>query len=146
MGGRGDGGGRKAEARRRVAARRVLSSNRHRATLVSLTQLLVMSSELPAEDISVAFVELAVPSEFANYDETTASDTIVHLETWKRKAYTVLSSLRDQLRARAALDTRTQAEVLWYVAAFDGEDPWVLEESRELARGASLSLSLPASA
>ncbi|TFK83268.1 hypothetical protein K466DRAFT_647686 [Polyporus arcularius HHB13444] len=92
-----------------------------------------MSSELPAEDISVAFVELAVPSEFANYDETTASDTIVHLETWKRKAYTVLSSLRDQLRARAALDTRTQAEVLWYVAAFDGEDPWVLEESRELA-------------
>ncbi len=105
-----------------------------------------MSSELPAEDISVAFEELAVPSEFATYDETTASDTIVHLETWKRKAYTVLSSLRDQLRARAALDTRTQAEVLWYVAAFDGEDPWVLEESRELARGASLSLCLPASA
>ncbi|KAI0722009.1 hypothetical protein C8T65DRAFT_629979 [Cerioporus squamosus] len=89
---------------------------------------------MPAEDDFTAYGDLVVPSEFSNYDETTDPDTIVHLETWKRDAYAVLSSLRDHLRARAALNTQKQAEVVWYVTAFDGEGPWVLENTRELGR------------
>ncbi|RPD62074.1 hypothetical protein L226DRAFT_613398 [Lentinus tigrinus ALCF2SS1-7] len=104
-----------------------------------------MTSTTPADEIFAAYDDLTVPSEFANYDDLKYPDTIVHLETWKRKAYVLLSSLRDDLRAREVLDSRTQAKVTWYVAGFDGEDPWVLEDTRELARDILSSFITPTS-
>ena len=101
-----------------------------------------MSPSTSADQAFNGYGDLAVPSEYSNYDDTADSETVVHLETWKRKAFTVLSSLRDHLRKQHDLDARTQAEVVWYISAFDEEEPWVLEDSRELARGAP-PLTLP---
>ncbi|KAI0773742.1 hypothetical protein C8Q74DRAFT_1417939 [Fomes fomentarius] len=78
--------------------------------------------------------ELSVPAGFVAYDEQTESETVVYLEAWKRKAHDVLTSLREHLRTRRALETRHQAEIVYAVAPFDGEEAWVLEPAREVAQ------------
>lgn len=79
--------------------------------------------------------ELSIPAEFVAYDEQTESEIVVYLEAWKRKAHDVLTSLREHLRTRRALEIHHQAEIVYAVAAFDGEEVWVLEPAREVAQG-----------
>ncbi|KAI0723544.1 hypothetical protein C8Q76DRAFT_723258 [Earliella scabrosa] len=77
------------------------------------------------------FAELRVPREFA--EQVEQPETIARLENWKRRAHEILTSLREHLHARGALEARQQAEVVYHVAAFDGEEAWVSGSARDVA-------------
>lgn len=79
--------------------------------------------------------ELRVPREFAKYDDQSEPEVIIRLEQWKQRACDVLLALRDNLRTQENIPVSTQAAVVYASAAFDGEGPWVLDSSREIARG-----------
>ncbi|EJF63083.1 hypothetical protein DICSQDRAFT_103604 [Dichomitus squalens LYAD-421 SS1] len=85
------------------------------------------------EDAATSYGGLKVPIAFAKHDETAEAETVVHLEEWKRKAYEVLSRLREDLRARGPVDADAQAEIVYYLSPFAGDGPWVLERSRNVA-------------
>lgn len=82
--------------------------------------------------------DLQVPPDFAKYEDTAEAETIVRLEEWKRRAYEVLSKLQVEMSSWGAIETRRQAEVVYRVAAFDGDSPWVLQSTRDIARGECL--------
>lgn len=79
--------------------------------------------------------ELRVPREFAKYDDHSEPEVIIRLEQWKQRACDVLLALRDSLRTQENIAASTEAAVVYAAAAFDGEGPWVLDSSRETARG-----------
>ncbi|KAH9921522.1 uncharacterized protein BXZ73DRAFT_91788 [Epithele typhae] len=86
------------------------------------------------EDISPA--DLQVPVQFANYDDLTEADMVIRLEEWKQKACHVLIGLSERVRLQQdGLDSSEHARVIYTVAAFYGDGPWVLAASREAAKG-----------
>ena len=87
------------------------------------------------EDSNALLARLKVPAAFANYHEAAETETIIHLEEWKRKAYEVLDRLREDFSVRGQQDARVQAEIVYYVSPFTTDEPWVLEPSRQLAAG-----------
>lgn len=87
------------------------------------------------------FAGLKIPADFKKYDETTETEIIVNLEEWRRNAYGVLCKLHDDLRALQSISAPCQAEVIYYSSPFDGDGPWVLDSSREVARGKFLNQS-----
>ena len=87
------------------------------------------------EDDNTLLRRLEVPTTFANYHDAAETETIIHLEEWKRKAYEVLDRLREDFSARGQQDARVQAEIVYYVSPFTTDEPWVLEPSRKLAAG-----------
>ncbi len=80
--------------------------------------------------------QLTIPQEFRSYETIQEGDVIIHLEEWRRRAYVVLSDLQTKLQNDEKLSLDLQAKVMSAVAQFDGEGPWILETSREVARGA----------
>ncbi|PIL36652.1 hypothetical protein GSI_00341 [Ganoderma sinense ZZ0214-1] len=80
------------------------------------------------------FGNLHIPPNYRKYDETAETETVVQLEEWKRNAYGVLCKLRDDLRALESVNATYQADLVYYVSPFDGDGPWVLDSSREVAR------------
>ncbi|KAM5532640.1 hypothetical protein V8D89_013684 [Ganoderma adspersum] len=80
------------------------------------------------------FENLKIPPNYKKYDETTETEIVVQLEEWKRNALGVLCKLRDDLHALESVSASCQAEVVYYASPFDGDGPWVLDSSREVAR------------
>ena len=82
--------------------------------------------------------ELAVPAEFGDANPETELELIAQLDAWKTKAQTALTDLRTRLTARNdALSLDEQTRIVSTVAQYDGQGPWVMHESREVARGTS---------
>lgn len=94
-------------------------------------------SSTSQDEIHDTLQKLEVPAEFAEYHTTDDADVVVRLEEWRRKVYGVLDDLRTRLAARQeALSTELCAEVVGAAAQFDGDDAWVLDTTKEVARGA----------
>ena len=93
------------------------------------------------ERTSSSLTELKVPPEFAKYNDVVEADTIVRLEEWKQRAYHVLSQLRADLQNEQLQTSSQQAELAYAVAAFDGDDPWIDQSTRDIAQGQPPSTS-----
>ena len=87
------------------------------------------------EQTQILPAELRVPPEFANYDDETEADTIVRLEEWKQRVFEVLCKIRAEMRSQQLSDISKQAEVINAIAPFDGNGPWILASTREVAQG-----------
>ena len=95
-----------------------------------------MMQEQPHLDTSI-FENLKIPPNYRKYDETTETEVVVQLEEWKRNAFGVLCKLRDDLHTLESVSATYQADIVYYASPFDGDGPWVLDSSREVARGKS---------
>ncbi|KAI0662893.1 hypothetical protein C8Q70DRAFT_477783 [Cubamyces menziesii] len=92
---------------------------------------------------TVAASELRIPKEFTEYEDVVEAEVIVRLEQWKQHACEILSTLREQVRARGPMALRDQAELVYYTAQFDGDGPWTLGHSREAAQEILSSFDKP---
>jgi hypothetical protein len=79
---------------------------------------------------------LRVPAEFNRYREIAEPDVIARLDHWKEDALRTLRELQTRVQQeRAALTLKHQADIVAATAVFEGDDPWVLPDSRGLAQG-----------
>ncbi|KAI0643666.1 hypothetical protein C8Q79DRAFT_914611 [Trametes meyenii] len=87
--------------------------------------------------------ELRVLPEFAKYEDQSEAEVIVRLEHWKQRASETLAAFREDWRSQEALSAQTKAQVIYSVAAFDGDGAWVLDSSRATAQDVLSSLGTP---
>ncbi|CCM03990.1 uncharacterized protein FIBRA_06146 [Fibroporia radiculosa] len=85
--------------------------------------------------------QLEIALEFAQYSALTDADTLARLEEWKRRATAVLADLR--VRPQPHLALSVQAQVVFSVAHFDGEGPWISEDAGRDAKGILQLYSAP---
>ncbi|KAJ7783401.1 hypothetical protein B0H14DRAFT_2400764 [Mycena olivaceomarginata] len=78
---------------------------------------------------------LRVPAEFNRYREIAEPDIIARLDHWKEDALRTLRELQTRVQQeRAALTLKHQADIVAATAVFEGDDAWVLPDSRGLAQ------------
>ncbi|KAJ7895953.1 hypothetical protein B0H14DRAFT_3425910 [Mycena olivaceomarginata] len=78
---------------------------------------------------------LRVPAEFNRYREIAEPDVIARLDHWKEDALRTLRELQTRVQQeRAALTLKHQADIVAATAVFEGDDAWVLPDSRSLAQ------------
>lgn len=84
---------------------------------------------------------LAIPSEYGYYDKIIEQSILVRLDEWKKTVEANLAELRDWINQRdSEFSVKDQAAIVSVAAAFYGEAPWILSESRELVEGAPLGI------
>lgn len=97
------------------------------------------------EDLHALLNQLEVPEGFSRYDQTSEAGIIIRLEEWSRNAYKVLSDLRADLETRESLSLQDRTQVVAAVSGFDGQGPWILESSKEVAQGTTIIIGAIAS-
>ena len=82
--------------------------------------------------------QLAIPTEFNEYNDLTETAVIVKLEEWRRQAYACLRDFKTRLQEREKYSLQKQANIICSVAPLCKERAWTMEKSRELAKGTSM--------
>ncbi|KAJ7265856.1 hypothetical protein B0H12DRAFT_173170 [Mycena haematopus] len=77
---------------------------------------------------------LRIPPDFNRYGDIPEPDVIARLDQWKDNALRTLKELHILVQEeRETLSLKQQADIIAATSAFDGEDAWVVPDSRGLA-------------
>ncbi len=95
----------------------------------------MVSPVIEDASLDAALSQLQIPPEFKNYDDLTETATIVKLEEWRRRTYTVLKDFQARLADRRELSVEKQANVVCAITPLCEEHAWTMGSTRELATG-----------
>ena len=103
--------------------------------------ILEESPESTSSDQQSLLQTLRIPAEYAQFEALGDNEIYDRLDQWKTNALSALSTLREQLKLKNALDTEQQADIAFNAASYTGEvGEWSTEQMHDISVG---EFSLP---